>query len=172
MLTVLFDCGTPRIFEEDSYKYVFRTAPHATMDSVGAARYIKQKLGDLSELRRHQSELRLGSGFLARLRARDEGARAPERRSAKELFPKLFAGEYGSEISALLVSGAGVLHSSLWGGDLESFIFQSVARGLPQRMPMVLTTAETAMFRLGAKLPDGVVVGARGPNGVLSRTPS
>jgi branched-chain amino acid transport system substrate-binding protein len=80
----------------------------------------------------------------------------------------LFAGEYGAEISALLVSNSDALHSSLWGGDLESFIFQSIARGLPQRIPMVLTTAETAMFRLGAKMPDGTIVGARGPNGVLA----
>ncbi|HEU0199864.1 MAG TPA: ABC transporter substrate-binding protein, partial [Burkholderiaceae bacterium] len=28
-LTILFDCGTPRIFEDGSYKYVFRTGPHA-----------------------------------------------------------------------------------------------------------------------------------------------
>src|SRR5215471_17032638 len=39
-LTVLFDCGTPRIFEDASYKYVFRTHPTATMDSVGAALYV------------------------------------------------------------------------------------------------------------------------------------
>ena len=35
-------------------------------------------------------------------------------------------------------------------------------------MPMVLTTAETAMFRLGTQMPDGTIVGARGPNGVLA----
>ena len=168
VLTVLFDCGTPRIFEEASYKYVFRTAPHATMDSVGAARYIKQKLGDLSSYAGINQNYAWGQDswrdFVLAMKALE-----PQATVSKELFPKLFAGEYGSEISALLVSGAGVLHSSLWGGDLESFIFQSVARGLPQRMPMVLTTAETAMFRLGAKLPDGVIVGARGPNGVLSQ---
>ena len=28
-LTILFDCGTPRIFEDASYKYVFRTGPTA-----------------------------------------------------------------------------------------------------------------------------------------------
>ena len=39
-LTVLFDCGTPRVFEENSYKYVFRTRPHATMDGVAAALYL------------------------------------------------------------------------------------------------------------------------------------
>jgi len=41
-LTVLFDCGTPRVFEEASYKYVFRTRPHATMDAVAAALYLNE----------------------------------------------------------------------------------------------------------------------------------
>ena len=40
-LTNFFDCGTPRIFEDNDYKYVFRTSPTATMDSVGAALYVK-----------------------------------------------------------------------------------------------------------------------------------
>jgi branched-chain amino acid transport system substrate-binding protein len=34
-MLVLMDCGTPRIFEEAKYNYVFRTAAHATMDNVG-----------------------------------------------------------------------------------------------------------------------------------------
>jgi len=42
-LTVYFDCGTPRIFEETARKYVFRPSPHATMDNVGAARYLLAK---------------------------------------------------------------------------------------------------------------------------------
>ena len=47
-----------------------------------------------------------------------------------EQFPKIFAGQYGTEISAILVSKPDLIHSSLWGGDLESFIIQSNARGL------------------------------------------
>ena len=39
-LTIFFDCGTPRIFEDASYKYLFRTGAHATMDNVAAARYL------------------------------------------------------------------------------------------------------------------------------------
>ena len=39
-LTVLFDCGTNRIFEEKSYKYVFRTKGHQIIDNIGAARYV------------------------------------------------------------------------------------------------------------------------------------
>ncbi|MEJ1991817.1 MAG: ABC transporter substrate-binding protein [Maritimibacter sp.] len=37
-LTILFDCGTPQIFEEivTDPKYTFRTGGHATMDGVAA----------------------------------------------------------------------------------------------------------------------------------------
>ena len=68
-LTVLFDCGTPRVFEERSYKYVFRTRPHATMDAVAAALYLLEPAARRQDLRRHQPELRLGPGLLERLRA-------------------------------------------------------------------------------------------------------
>src|SRR5687768_425 len=40
---VLFDCGTPRIFEDASPKYVFRTSSHAAMDNVSLARYLKMR---------------------------------------------------------------------------------------------------------------------------------
>ena len=42
-LLVLFDCGTPRIFEEAKYKYVFRTAAHGAMDNVAMARYLVKR---------------------------------------------------------------------------------------------------------------------------------
>jgi branched-chain amino acid transport system substrate-binding protein len=40
VLTVLFDCGTPRVFEETRYKYVFRTTAHTGIDGIAAARYL------------------------------------------------------------------------------------------------------------------------------------
>ena len=40
---ILYDCGTPRIFEDNSFRYVFRTAAHATMDNVALARYLKAR---------------------------------------------------------------------------------------------------------------------------------
>ena len=167
VLTVFFDCGTPRIFEENEYKYVFRTQPHATMDSVGAARYAKDKLGDIASYAGINQNYAWGQDswrdFVLAMQSIE-----PDAEVSTELFPKLFAGEYGSEISALLVSNTDALHSSLWGGDLESFIFQSIGRGLPDRIPMVLTTGETVMFRLKDQMPDGAIMGARGPNGVLA----
>ncbi|MEY3673900.1 MAG: hypothetical protein RJB47_608, partial [Pseudomonadota bacterium] len=40
---ILYDCGTPRIFEDNSFRYVFRTAAHATMDNVALSRYLKAR---------------------------------------------------------------------------------------------------------------------------------
>lgn len=40
---ILYDCGTPRIFEERDYNYVFRTAAHAAMDNVSLGLYLKAK---------------------------------------------------------------------------------------------------------------------------------
>jgi branched-chain amino acid transport system substrate-binding protein len=85
------------------------------------------------------------------------------------LFPKLFAGEYGAEISTLLTSKSQAVHTSFWDGDLESFTYQQSARGLDKRMTIIMTTGETVMWRLKDKLPDGTIIGGRGANGPLAR---
>ena len=72
---------------------------------------------------------------------------APKAKADKVLFPKLFQGEFGAEISTLLTSKSQALHSSFWDGDQESFIIQSGARGLAKRMPYVGTTVESAIWR-------------------------
>jgi branched-chain amino acid transport system substrate-binding protein len=80
-------------------------------------------------------------------------------------MPKLFAGQYNAEISALLSAGADVIHSSFWDGDLEALILQAGPRGLMKKSMTVLTTGETVMHKLAAQIPDGTVLGARGPFG-------
>jgi branched-chain amino acid transport system substrate-binding protein len=167
-LTVLYDCGTPRIFEEKARQYVFRVSPHATMDNVAAARYIlgkKKNLTTYSGINQNyawgQDSWRDFDGALKVL--------APKAKADKVLFPKLFAGEYGAEISTLLTSKSDVLHTSFFDGDLEAFIYQEQARGLDKRMPIIMTAGETVVWRLKDKLPDGVIIGARGPSGVLAR---
>jgi branched-chain amino acid transport system substrate-binding protein len=160
---VLDICGTPRIFEERPRHYVFRVNPHATMDNVAAAKYVLAKMKDLSVYSGLNQNYAWGQDSWRdfRLAMKDLDAKITV---DKELFPKLFAGEYGAEISTLLTSNAQVIHSSFYDGDLEAFIYQSVARGLPQRIPLLLTTGETSLWRLGSKLPDGTMIGARGPH--------
>jgi branched-chain amino acid transport system substrate-binding protein len=89
--------------------------------------------------------------------------------SSKLQFPKIFAGQYGTEISALLLDKSEIVHSSFWGGDLEAFIFQGAARGLFKKKKAVLTVAGTATYRLGKQLPDNIILGSRGPYGITVR---
>ncbi|MGH1413464.1 MAG: ABC transporter substrate-binding protein [Pelagimonas sp.] len=168
-LTILFDCGTPQIFEEivTDPQYTFRTGGHATMDNVAAARYLAQtgaSAANVAGINQNyawgQDSWRDFSASIAQLNA--------DSKVATEQFPKIYAGQYGSEISALLTSKPDVIHSSFWGGDMEAFIIQGSARGIFERSKVVLTTGETAMHRLGAQMPDGTIIGARGPHGDLA----
>ncbi len=168
-LTILFDCGTPQIFEEivTDPKYTFRTGGHATMDNVAAARYLEQKGVDLSKIAGINQNYAWGQDswrdFSESVAQINTNASV-----STEQFPKIYAGQYGSEISALLTSKPDVVHSSFWGGDMEAFIIQGSARGVFERSAVVLTTGETAMHRLGDQMPDGTVIGARGPHGELA----
>jgi branched-chain amino acid transport system substrate-binding protein len=167
MLTVFFDCGTPRIFEEKSYQYIFRTQATATIDGVGAARYVQKKFPDAKAIGGMNQNYAWGQDSWRDFAGAMQALK-PDVKVTTEQFPKLFAGQYSSEISALLLSNSEVTHSSLWGGDLESFIGQAAGRALQTKTKLILTTAETAMFRMGAKMPDGLIVGGRGPYGVFA----
>jgi branched-chain amino acid transport system substrate-binding protein len=170
-LLILFDCGTPRIFEEASYKYVFRTAAHATQDNVALGRYMKArniKVGTYSMINQdyawgHDSK----ADFAATM-----AQFFPDAKAQADLLPKLGAGQYGTEISALAREGSDVVYSSLWGGDLQAFILQAGPRGLFQRSQAVFSAADHVLPGLGDKMPNGAIIGARGAYGLMSpKTP-
>ena len=166
-LTVLYDCGTPRIFEEKPRNYVFRVSPTATMDNVAAARYVLDKVKDLKNYSGINQNYAWGQDSWRDFESAMK-VLAPNAKVDKSLFPKLFAGEYGAEISTLLTSGSKVLHTSFYDGDLEAFVYQEQARGLDKRMTIIMTTGEAAMYRLKDKMPDGTIIGGRGLNGPLA----
>jgi branched-chain amino acid transport system substrate-binding protein len=170
VLTIQTVCGTPRIFEDinPNPKYVFRTMNHGTANNVSAAHYIVAK---------HKDKVAKGftginqnyawgqdswRDFSLAMQALMPGVKG----SKKNQMPKIFAGQYGSEISALSRSKEGLVHSSFWGGDLEAFIGQAGARGLFKRKLFVFTVGETVAYRLGKKFPEGIIVGTRGPYGM------
>lgn len=165
--TILFDCGTPRIFEETTYRYVFRTSAHAGLDSIAAARYIvavRPDLRSISGINQNyawgQDSWNLFEAAVRRLK--------PDVRVLRPQFPTLFSGQYGAEISALLASAPDVVHSSFWGGDLEAFLIQARPRGLFTRSTVVFSAGETAVPRLRRQMPEGTIVGARGSHGLLA----
>ncbi len=85
------------------------------------------------------------------------------------LFPKIFAGQYGTEVSALMREKPDLVHSSLWGGDLQGFVLQAGARGLFKRSKVALSAGDHVIPQLGKKMPDGVILGARGVNGLAAK---
>lgn len=167
-MLILFDCGTPRIFEDNKFSYVFRTAAHATMDNVGLVRYMKDKgvkVGTYSAINQdyawgHDSR----NDFVASM-----AQLYPEAKFEADLLPKFGAGQYGTEISALLRQGSDLVYSSNWGGDLQALILQAGPRGLFKRSQVVLSAADHVLPALGDKMPDGTIIGARGAYGLMSQ---
>ena len=92
----------------------------------------------------------------------------PGNKTEADLLPKFGAGQYGTEISALLSKTADVTHSSLWGGDLQAFILQGGPRDLFKKSQFVFSAADHVLPGLGDKMPDGVILGARGAYGLMS----
>jgi branched-chain amino acid transport system substrate-binding protein len=169
VLTLLPVCGTPRIFEEivTEPKYVFRTMNHGTANNVSAAHYVAKKYaGQVKGFVGINQNYAWGQDawrdFTLAMKTLMPDAQA----SDKPQFPKIFAGQYGAEISALLRAKEDLVHSSFWGGDLEAFIGQASARGLIQRKKVLLTVGETVAYRLGDKFPEGMMVGTRGAYGM------
>ncbi len=164
---ILYDCGTPRIFEDGKYSYVFRTAAHAAMDNVALARYLKAKNVKVETINMINQDYAWGQDskkdFTLAM-----GQLYKDAKVDGDLLPKFGAGQYGTEISALLTKPADIMHSSLWGGDLQAFILQAGARGLFQKQQAVFSAADHVLPGLGEKMPNGVILGARGAYGLMS----
>ncbi|MBI1397401.1 MAG: ABC transporter substrate-binding protein [Betaproteobacteria bacterium] len=163
-LTVLFDCATNRIFEEGSYKYVFRTTTMATQENVAAARYVAETHPDLKRYSGINPNYAWGQDAWSDFTEAMKQIK-PDAKIVTNVTPRLLSGQYNTEISALLTSNSQILQNSLWGGDLEAFILQAAPRGLLRKSPNVMITGETVLERFGGQLADGTIIGARGPNG-------
>lgn len=164
---ILYDCGTPRIFEDGKYSYVFRTAAHATMDNVALARYLQARKVKADTFNMINQDYAWGQDSKKDF-ALSMSKLFPNAKAGQDQLPKFGAGQYGTEISALMGSPADVTHSSLWGGDLQAFILQANPRGLFKKTQMVLSAGDHVLPGLGDKMPDGVILGARGAYGLMS----
>lgn len=167
LLTVFFDCGTNQLFEQRAYKYVFRTTSHQIIDSVGAARYVAELKPDLKTMAGLNQNYAWGQDSW---KAFSESMKqlVPGIQTVTEQFPKLFGGDYSAEISAVLSKRPQVTHTSHWGGDLESLVIQGAPRGLFKQTLVVAVAGDPLLTRMKKDVPEGVVVGARGPYGMVA----
>lgn len=165
-LTIIYDAGTNRLFEEDKFEYVFRTKAHQIIDSVGAAKYVTEKFPDVKTIAGINQDYAWGHDNWKAFKASMEALK-PDIEVSAELFPEIYSGDYSAEISSLLRKRPDIVHTSLWGGDLEGFLIQAMSRGLHEQSTIVATAGDPILPRLGAQLSEGIVIGARGPHGSL-----
>ena len=161
VLTVLFDCGTTRVFEEAKYTYVFRTAAHTGIDGIGAARYllgvkpgVKTVAGLNQDYAWGRDSWEIFSRALRKLK--------PDVQVVETLWPKLFQGDLSAEISKLLTAKPEVIFHSLWGTDLASVNSQGRLRGLFQQSLVIHNNSAFLLKEFRNDLPEGFVVGFRG----------
>jgi branched-chain amino acid transport system substrate-binding protein len=165
-VVVFSGCGTPRIFEENEYEYVFRAGAHSTMDNVALAHYVARKLPDAKTVAGFNQNYSWGQDSWRDFSLALKELR-PDIEVVGELFPEPGAGQYGAQINVLMRMKPDVVHSSLWGGDLEAFLLQAGPRQLFSRTNVVFTMAEHVLPRLGDKVPEGLMTGGRGAVGAL-----
>lgn len=162
VLNVAWDCGTEKLLESKRYKYVVRTQANATTEMVAAVLYLLRTRPNFSTIAVVNQDYAWGRDsweiFLNTLKALK-----PDVKVVAELFPKLGAPDFSTEISRLQALKPDVILSTSWGGDLDTLVRQASQRGLfTPTTTVLLPLAESSAERLGAALPEGVIIGARG----------
>jgi branched-chain amino acid transport system substrate-binding protein len=169
MLTVFSTCGTPRLFEEKLRTHVFRTQANAVGDSLAAALYIKDMYPNEKNYTGINQNYAWGLDSYKFFELGMKALSPDSKGSDKPQFPKLFVGQYGTEISALSLDKAKVVHSSFWDGDIEAFTLQAMVRGFFQKKIFISSVVGSAVDAIGSKFPNGIIMGTRGNVGLLAR---
>jgi branched-chain amino acid transport system substrate-binding protein len=168
--TLLWDCGTQRIFEEAKYDYAYRTQANATPEILAALLYLLRVKPDLKSIAVVNQDYAWGRDSWALFKTGLETL-SPGVKVAAELFPKFGSTDFSTEITRLLALRPDVVLSTSWGGDLDTFIRQSADRKLFERATFVLPLAESSLERVGKSLPPGHIIGARGDHWFLHPSP-
>lgn len=162
ILNVMWDCGTEKLLENKRFKYVVRTQANATTEMVATVLYLLKMKPNFSTIAVVNQDYAWGRDsweiFINTLKALK-----PDVKVVAEMFPKLGASDFSTEISRLQALKPDVVLNTSWGGDLDTFVRQAAQRGLLKGgTQFVLPLAESSFERLGDALPEGVIVGARG----------
>jgi len=169
MPTILWDCGTQRIFEENSFRYAVRTQANAVPEIVAPLLYLLRARPEFRTLAVVNQDYAWGRDSSAIWKGAMDAIK-PGVRVVAELFPRFGATDFSTEITRLQALRPDVIFSTSWGGELDTFIRQAAERRLFERSTFVLPLAESSLERVGKTLPPGVIVGARGDHWFLHPT--
>ncbi|MYZ47391.1 ABC transporter substrate-binding protein [Propylenella binzhouense] len=161
MPTVAWNCDTHQLFLKDKYDYVYRANSSTIPEFVATALYVLDKKPDLKTVAIINPDYAFGHDaaqiFTAALKAFK-----PDVEFVAELFPKLGASNYNTEISRIMAARPDVVFTNFWGADLENFVRQAAPRGLFRNSQGVLSVGEAVLQSVGSQLPDGVIIGVLG----------
>lgn len=160
-VTLLWDCGTQRIFEERRYQFAFRTQANATPEILAPLLYTLRARPDFRTIAVVNQDYAWGRDSWEIWRTA-MGALKPDARVVAELFPRFGATDFSTEITRLLALRPDVVLTTSWGGELDTFIRQAAERRLFERSTFVMPLAESSLERVGRSLPAGHIVGSRG----------
>ncbi|PIK70030.1 branched-chain amino acid ABC transporter substrate-binding protein [Methylobacterium frigidaeris] len=169
--TLLWDCGTQRIFEDNRYNYAFRTQANATPEILSALLYLLKVKPDFKSIAVINQDYAWGRDSWDIFRTAMNTLKPGVKVSA-ELFPRFGATDFSTEITRVLALRPDVVLSTSWGGDLDALIRQSSDRKLFERSTFVMPLAESSLQRVGKALPAGHIVGARGDHWFLHPSPA
>lgn len=161
ILNLMWDCGTQRIFEENEYRYVFRTQGNATPEMLSSAIYLLKTKPDFKTIAVVNQDYAWGRDSWDMFSTALKSLK-PDVEIVAELFPKFGSPDFSAEISRLSALQPDVIFSTSWGGDLETFVRQASQRGLADTSTFVLPVGEASIQRIGMAIPEGHIIGARG----------
>ncbi|GGG38402.1 ABC transporter substrate-binding protein [Caldovatus sediminis] len=159
--TILWDCGTQRIFEEGRHPYAFRTQGYATPEVLAPLLYLLKTRPDFRTLAVINQDYAWGRDSWEIWKTAMDALK-PGVRVVAELFPRLGAPDYSTEVTRLLAARPDVIYSTHWGGDLVTLVRQAAERRLFDRSTFVLPVAEASLQILGRTMPAGHIIGTRG----------
>jgi branched-chain amino acid transport system substrate-binding protein len=159
--TLLWDCGTQRIFEEGKHPYAFRTQGYGTPEVLAPLLYLLKHKPDFKTLAVINQDYAWGRDSWELWKAGMDALK-PGVRVVAEMFPRFGASDYSTEVTRLLASRPDVILSTSWGGDLVTLLRQAGERRLFERSTFVLPIAEASMPTLGKNMAAGHIVGTRG----------
>ncbi len=159
--TLLWDCGTQRALEEGRHPYAFRTQGYATPEVLAPLLYLLKTKPDFRTLAVINQDYAWGRDSWEIWKSAMDVLK-PGVRVVAELFPRLGATDYSTEVTRLLAARPDVIFSTHWGGDLVTLVRQAAERRLFDRSTFVLPVAEASMQILGRTMPAGHIIGTRG----------
>jgi branched-chain amino acid transport system substrate-binding protein len=159
--TLLWDCGTQRIFEEGKHPFAFRTQGYGTPEVLAPLLYLLKTKPDFRTLAVINQDYAWGRDSWELFRTAMDVLK-PGVRVVAEMFPRLGATDFSTEVTRLLASRPDVILTTSWGGDLVTLVRQASERRLFERSTFVMPVAEASMQILGRTMPAGHIIGARG----------